>query len=68
MNLLANDKHNHTKNYELTLSVHDQDELSSENAVWCVKVGDEKRYFEASINEEVWTLVDKAVHCYDETV
>ena len=68
MTIYVNDKHNHTESYELTLSVHDQDELSPEGAVWCVKVGDEKRYFEASINEEVWTLVDMAVHCYDETI
>jgi hypothetical protein len=68
MNILVNDTHNHTESYELMLWVHDQDETTAEDAVWCVKVGDEKRYFEASINEEVWILVDLAVHCYDETI
>jgi hypothetical protein len=57
-----------TRSYEISLWVYDyQEDQTSDIVVWGALLSDDdRRYFEASIDEPVWSLLDMAVHCYDE--
>jgi hypothetical protein len=51
--------------HNVTMWVHDYDPQGDGSAVWAAKNLSDVRYFEASIDEEAWALVDLAVHCYE---
>lgn len=52
------------KTHQLTLRVYDEDDDGF--VVWRAEMDDEIRFVEGHRDEDSWTLVDKAVHAYDE--
>lgn len=48
---------------ELKVSLHDRGEDGS--AVWRGSVGDEERFVEGDITDDIWTIFDKLVKAYE---
>lgn len=54
-----------TKTKRLLLNLIE--ELDAENtAVWRAELDGEARYVETPLDAELWDVVDKVVHCYEE--
>lgn len=55
-----------TKTKQLLLEL--TEELEDDNvAVWRAKLDDEERYVETPLDAELWDVVDRVVHCYEES-
>lgn len=54
-----------TKTKQLLL--HLMEELDADNvAVWRAELDGEARYVETPLDAELWDVVDRVVHCYEE--
>jgi hypothetical protein len=51
--------------YHMQLTLFDCDR-STGDAVWRAALGDEERFIEGTVNDDAWSLFDKACRAYDE--
>ena len=49
---------------QLQIELHDYD--AAGHAVWLVSIGDEIRYIEGDIADDIWVIIEKAIRAYDD--
>jgi hypothetical protein len=59
--IFANNKQNKTRQLEVQLFDSDADG----SAVWQVSCGEDVRYIEGSLSDEIWEIVDRAANAYE---
>lgn len=51
--------------HEVQLTLFDYDKVTGD-AVWRAVIGEDERFLEGKVDDDAWSLFDKACHAFDE--